>query len=195
MPIQQGTHWHHVTELCTGGGCTLCPPNLTPTEAALKEHNGLCYQFVNNEMSWVSARQDCHDKGGYLAEVSDQATQDFLVTSLHSLNWQRHGVWIGATDHDEEGTWIWDTGNVGFLVVVVVVAVVAVVVVVVVAAAAAALVVSSNSSSRDSCSNGGGGGGEVVVVVVVVVAAAAAVVVAVVVSTAATAAVTVVAIQ
>ena len=192
MPIQQGTHWHHVTELCTGGGCTLCPPNLTPTEAALKEHNGLCYQFVNNEMSWASAREDCHDKGGYLAEVSDQATQDFLVTSLHSLNWQRHGVWIGATDHDEEGTWIWDTGNVGFLVVVVVVAVVAVVVVVV-AAAAAAVVVSSNSSSRDSCSNGGGGGEAVVVAAAA--AAAAAVVVAVVVSTAATAAVTVVAIQ
>ena len=94
----------------TDVSATRCPPNLG-SESPIVERGSLCYQFVDVERSWNDARDDCRSKGGFLVEVLDQATQDFLVNSLQSLGWSHHGVWIGGTDHDVEGKWVWDTGE------------------------------------------------------------------------------------
>ncbi|KAL8571907.1 hypothetical protein ACOMHN_036710 [Nucella lapillus] len=89
---------------------TSCPGGLLQNWP-VRQRGGLCYQFINHELQWTKARSFCQYREGYLAEVPDNATQNYLVSSLHSLNWNREGVWIGATDSDREGTWVWDTGE------------------------------------------------------------------------------------
>lgn len=64
--------------------------------------------FYQAAKTWDQARNACHGKGGNLVIIPDRPTQDFLVASLRSLRWPRPGVWIGATDRDEEGQWIWE---------------------------------------------------------------------------------------
>ncbi|XP_025084546.1 perlucin-like protein [Pomacea canaliculata] len=83
-----------------------CPSNVG-TQRPTKQRNGVCYVFYQAAKTWDQARNACHGKGGNLVIIPDRPTQDFLVASLRSLRWPRPGVWIGATDRDEEGQWIW----------------------------------------------------------------------------------------
>ncbi|XP_033724694.1 lithostathine-1-beta-like [Pecten maximus] len=100
--------------LLTGGAessLSSCPSSLTRNNY-LKEYKEYCLQFVHGEKTWDDARADCNKHGGDLVQVVDQDFQNFVVTTLRDvLNWDRHGVWIGATDHDVEKKWMWVTGQ------------------------------------------------------------------------------------
>lgn len=51
-------------------------------------------------------------KGGRLAEVDSNAKQQFLVNLIHEGGGEKHSVWVGATDTQDEGQWEWSgSGN------------------------------------------------------------------------------------
>ncbi|XP_069111678.1 lithostathine-1-beta-like [Argopecten irradians] len=94
----------------TESSLSSCPSTLTRNQY-LHEFRGFCLEFIHAERTWDAARTDCNSRGGDLVEIGDQGTQDFVLTTLRALNWDRHGVWIGATDHDTERKWMWVSGR------------------------------------------------------------------------------------
>ncbi|XP_069116565.1 C-type mannose receptor 2-like [Argopecten irradians] len=80
-----------------------CPPSLS--------YNDVCLLFVSRKMSWNGANSNCHQYGGRLVQIQDQDKQDFIYHTLKAMHWGDWGVWIGATDHDSEGTWKWTDGT------------------------------------------------------------------------------------
>lgn len=75
---------------------TACP------EAWTRDKN-TCYLYQKQEkLSWYGARIRCHDLGGNLAEPDTEEKMRYILSAIDDNN-----VWIGATDEDNEGTWVW----------------------------------------------------------------------------------------
>ena len=83
------------------------------------EFEGHTYQIVNQLFFWEEAADCARSLGGYLAEINSQAEQDTIYSAIQLsgipsdyTNVSDGGniayVWIGGTDHDEEGIWVWD---------------------------------------------------------------------------------------
>lgn len=57
-------------------------------------------------MTWKRAQEKCRDLSGQLAVISDETTQSFIAELGDTLE-----LWIGATDGEVEGQWIWSDGT------------------------------------------------------------------------------------
>ena len=65
----------------------------------------MCYLWVTDqERNWNEAENFCKSKGGHLASVTSLDVHNFML-EWAGLN--KTKVWIGATDQEREGTWIW----------------------------------------------------------------------------------------
>ena len=76
-----------------------------------------CFHLNTTLLSWHQARKSCRDLGGFLAEVHDYATLDFLVSFLRtSFSRSRFtkDVWLGGTDNSTANLWLWDTTRTSF---------------------------------------------------------------------------------
>ena len=80
------------------------------------------YKLVTTQRDWVSAAADAVQQGGHLVEINDsaeqagiwQAIQDSGISMTYTAVSDGGGVayvWIGATDKQNEGTWLWDGDN------------------------------------------------------------------------------------
>ena len=86
-------------------------------------YHGKKYEIVKEKKSWDSAAACAVWRGGYLAQINNQAEQDsiyFAIThgasipSIYTTVADGGGIayiWIGATDKHTEGTWLWDGNN------------------------------------------------------------------------------------
>uniref|UniRef100_A0A3Q1AHI5 C-type lectin domain-containing protein n=1 Tax=Amphiprion ocellaris TaxID=80972 RepID=A0A3Q1AHI5_AMPOC len=70
------------------GPCPKC-------EAGWEHHGGKCYNFTTNKSSWEESRNFCQSQGGDLVKI-DKNQDKF---------------WIGLTDSEEEGRWLWVDGS------------------------------------------------------------------------------------
>ena len=64
------------------------------------EHGG-CYLFANDGqgVNWNEAKEFCNNNGGYLADIMDQETQDFIAKT--SGNFPEVTWWIGGNDFNK----------------------------------------------------------------------------------------------
>lgn len=87
-------------------------------------YNGANYEVVKENKTWVDAAACAVDRGGFLAEIDDQAEQDAIYAELGSASITNSNtvapdgggasyVWIGGNDLGTEGEWIWDGDNDG----------------------------------------------------------------------------------
>lgn len=78
-------------------------------EPAVFEGNGHSYVVYDTPLTWTQAKTFCEEQGGYLATITSQAEQDFIVDLIKD----RPGnfYWLGATDAEKEGNWHWVTGE------------------------------------------------------------------------------------
>ncbi|KAL4220965.1 hypothetical protein ACF0H5_019231 [Mactra antiquata] len=68
-----------------------------------------CYEFVKSPTTdWVSAEQDCINKGGHLATIQDYMEEQILYTYTHNNSMP---AWIGLTDRGSEGHFYWTSGK------------------------------------------------------------------------------------
>uniref|UniRef100_A0AAQ6A9V8 C-type lectin domain-containing protein n=1 Tax=Amphiprion ocellaris TaxID=80972 RepID=A0AAQ6A9V8_AMPOC len=72
------------------GPCPKC-------EAGWEHHGGKCYNFTTNKSSWEESRNFCQSQGGDLVKIDSSDEQDKF--------------WIGLTDSEEEGRWLWVDGS------------------------------------------------------------------------------------
>ncbi|XP_060069270.1 ladderlectin-like, partial [Ylistrum balloti] len=88
-----------------------CPAFLPRTQY-VKSYSDKCLYLITGKQSWNGANSNCHHHGGRLVQIQDRDKQDFIYNTLKAMNWRDQGVWIGATDHESEGTWKWTDGTV-----------------------------------------------------------------------------------
>lgn len=69
------------------------------------EHSGKYYKLFEKILSWHDARDECVSMGGHLACVENTKDNQFILDLVRGG--RREGYWLGATDEETEGTWLW----------------------------------------------------------------------------------------
>merc|ERR1712223_1140259 len=63
-----------------------------------------CYHNSGAVMNWFDAHDYCLEIGGYLVEIDTAEEEDWLLGAFAVYD---QDYWIGLTDAEEEGRWIW----------------------------------------------------------------------------------------
>merc|ERR1712168_860764 len=73
--------------------------------------HGACYLFANHGdgLNWNEAKEYCTTNGGYLTDILDKETQDFIAET--SGNFPGITWWIGGNDFDKAGKFTWLSGE------------------------------------------------------------------------------------
>ncbi|XP_041469895.1 sushi, von Willebrand factor type A, EGF and pentraxin domain-containing protein 1-like isoform X2 [Lytechinus variegatus] len=84
-----------------------CSGNSTDPQVHKVLYRKHCFHFFDNQSSWEDAAQSCEDKGGYLAEILDRSTQDFIsemaINTFGDKQW-----WIGGYEDGDPRSWYWE---------------------------------------------------------------------------------------
>lgn len=86
--------------------------------------NGKSYKIITTQKTWADAAAWAVQDGGYLVHINSQLEQDSIWAAIQasgistSYTTVNDGggiayIWIGATDNNTEGTWLWDGNNDG----------------------------------------------------------------------------------
>ncbi|XP_039628376.1 C-type lectin domain family 4 member M-like isoform X2 [Polypterus senegalus] len=75
------------------------------TNSNWSDLSGHQYYFSSNRLSWTSARDTCTSMSSYLAVVTTEQEQDFIISKM------RERSWVGLSDLEEESVWKWTTGE------------------------------------------------------------------------------------
>ncbi|MED6294637.1 hypothetical protein CHARACLAT_023120, partial [Characodon lateralis] len=114
---------------------TKCPPPLPPSscklppefplptsvrmktsclkcEAGWEQNQRKCYYFNSMRSSWVGSRCSYNNLGGNLVKKDSREEQMFLGRRVGGMiESNRDMFWIGLTDSEEGGTWLWVDGS------------------------------------------------------------------------------------
>ena len=72
-----------------------------PTAVLISNNKPRTYLFIDIPASWKEASDYCDNLGGYLVTINSADENE------HVLQISNGGIWLGATDEMEEGTWVW----------------------------------------------------------------------------------------
>lgn len=72
------------------------------------EYNGHRYRLIMSTLTWAAAKADCEASGGYLLKI-ETAAEDQQIENV--LGFGPSEVWIGLSDVDQDGTYLWTDGT------------------------------------------------------------------------------------
>ena len=72
-----------------------------------------CYLWPSSDLkrSWGKAEQFCNEQDGHLASITNERIQNYMQSKEHSKD-SHASFWVGGTDKDHEGNWVWTDGSV-----------------------------------------------------------------------------------
>ncbi|XP_059210792.1 ladderlectin-like [Centropristis striata] len=73
--------------------------------------NGRCFHYFPAPMTWAKAERNCQSMGGNLASVHDVQEYHGVQSLIKTATYQSKEAWIGASDAQEEGVWLWTDGS------------------------------------------------------------------------------------
>uniref|UniRef100_A0A3B3U151 CD209 antigen-like protein C n=1 Tax=Poecilia latipinna TaxID=48699 RepID=A0A3B3U151_9TELE len=107
---QATSSWRDINNLLISGStCGKCP-------LGWLIFNSSCFFFSYTESTtvkknWHKSREDCIKRGADLVVIDNQQEQEFVSHTINDMRSGRdvwgNGFWIGLTDMESEGTWVW----------------------------------------------------------------------------------------
>jgi hypothetical protein len=85
-------------------------PTVIPDQRILNPANQHLYLYVKILRDWHAARDYCAALGGHLVTIQAPSENKFVYDLAVSGNVE-FSTWLGGTDEEEEGTWVWVTGE------------------------------------------------------------------------------------
>ena len=90
----------------------------TASNSVAFNYNGHTYKSIKELKTWANAANCAVSDGGYLVEIADAAEQTAVYNGIvaSGISATYHAVpdgggssyvWMGATDKNIEGTWLW----------------------------------------------------------------------------------------
>ncbi|KAF7656816.1 hypothetical protein LDENG_00035880 [Lucifuga dentata] len=75
-----------------------------------------CYLFADSNYykdwkEWDKSREYCRQMKADLVVIESQDEQEFINNHIKDYNDDRHGYWIGLTEQDASGEWLWVDGS------------------------------------------------------------------------------------
>ncbi|HOG50561.1 MAG TPA: lectin-like protein, partial [Lentisphaeria bacterium] len=80
----------------------------TAGRLGVTEFQGHYYEVIPTKLSWADSKNAAEAAGGTLAIIGSAAENAFLASNMLS---GRSGIWLGLTDEDVEGEFIWIDGT------------------------------------------------------------------------------------
>lgn len=72
--------------------------------------NGHDYYLLTNQ-NWTDSEAEAVSLGGHLVTISDQAENDWVMSTFGNYGGERRHLWVGFSDAAVEGTWTWSSGE------------------------------------------------------------------------------------
>ncbi|XP_074543181.1 uncharacterized protein LOC141803156 [Halichoeres trimaculatus] len=99
---------------CEAMPCIILQPTCWKNETCWKCEEGWekfgekCYYFSTKKFPWSESRAECQKQEGDLVKIDSREEQIFLDEKLRpKMKKDEDKFWIGLTDSEEEGTWLW----------------------------------------------------------------------------------------
>lgn len=89
-------------------GCTTACVTCSGADRVEEPRTGACFRREESAVDFDTARASCEGPGDGLAVIEDMAQWDVVRSALID---GRTSAWLGATDRDVEGTWLWTDGT------------------------------------------------------------------------------------
>jgi hypothetical protein len=89
--------------LASGFTSIIAGPTLNPS-------NGHTYYLLDRE-NWTDSENLAQTLGGHLVTINDQAENDWVYNSFSAFGGVERSLWLGFTDRDVAGTFVWTSGE------------------------------------------------------------------------------------
>ena len=70
----------------------------------------LSQQSFSPPAGWNQQEEFAQSMGGHLADIHSEEENSFIFNSILEAGWNE-GTWMGMTDAEEEGNWVWTSGQ------------------------------------------------------------------------------------
>uniref|UniRef100_A0A096MH78 C-type lectin domain-containing protein n=1 Tax=Poecilia formosa TaxID=48698 RepID=A0A096MH78_POEFO len=75
------------------------------------EFNGRCLRYFSVPVTWATAQKNCVSLQANLASVHNIDEFDEIQRLLMAATNEYKAIWIGGSDAEEVGTWLWSDGS------------------------------------------------------------------------------------
>ncbi len=101
-----------VVAIIAGGSSIYTRPSYVPQDASRFSSNGHYYKLIHEQLTWDEAYERCIIMNGYLACITSQAENDFVLALAIQKDYpELTCCWLGSTDKKVESQWKWITGE------------------------------------------------------------------------------------
>ncbi|XP_033972912.1 lactose-binding lectin l-2-like [Trematomus bernacchii] len=72
--------------------------------------NNRCYKYIATHFTWADAEFHCVSEGANLVSIHSQGEDNFVKSLIKNYNPSGGWTWIGLSDTQKEGSWMWSDG-------------------------------------------------------------------------------------